>query len=130
MGKPRILIIAALTSAVLIAGAIPAFAASKNASVLTDDPAPGGQAIFTDVGYHYELKACDRQKDGYAAVAYASFHKWGRQNRVVDANSKGGCARTFIYVLGENLGKNVYVTVCLDRRDTPEKFCDYNVGRT
>ena len=124
-----LLTIATLAAAVTLAGAMPALA-SKNASVLTNDAAPGGKAIFTDVGYHYELKACDLQKDGWAAVAYASFHKWGRQNRVVDLNSKGGCVRTFIYVLGRNLGRPVYVTVCLDKRNTPERFCDYNVGRT
>ena len=130
MSKPRILTIAALAAAVIVVGAIPALAASKNASVLTNDPAPGGKAIFTDVGYHYQLQACDRQKDGWAAVAYASFHKWGRQNKVVDLNSKGGCARTFIYILGRNLGRPVYVTVCLDKKGTKESYCDYNVGRS
>jgi hypothetical protein len=129
MTKLRRLTIAALTAALMVAGAIPALA-SKNASVLTDDPAPGGKAIFTDIGFQYELKACDRQKDGYAAVAYASFHKWGRQNRVVDRNSKGGCARTFIDVLGRNLDRPVYVTVCLFKRSAGHRFCDYNVGRT
>jgi hypothetical protein len=129
MSKARFLTIAALAAAVMLAAAVPALA-SKNTSVLTDDPAPGGKAIFMDVGFQYELKACDRQKDGWAAVAYASFHKWGRQNKVVDLNSKGGCARTFIHVLGRNLDRPVYVTVCLDKRGTPERFCDYNVGRT
>jgi hypothetical protein len=130
MSKPRILAVAVLAAAVTITGAIPALAASKNASVLTDDASPGGKAIFTDEGYHYQLKACDLQKDGYAAVAYASFNKGGRQNRVVDPNSRGGCAREFIYILGRNLGRPVYVTVCLSKKSTGDKFCDSNVGRS
>jgi hypothetical protein len=127
MVKAWSLTIAALAVAVMIVGATPALA-SKNASVKTTDKNPGGRATFTDVGYHYELKVCDQQKDGWAAVAYASFHRKGRQNRVVDLNSKGGCARSFVYILPRYIGRTVHVTVCLDKKGTREDYCGLAEG--
>jgi hypothetical protein len=137
MRKPRSLAVAVLAAAALLAGAQPALASPKNASVLSDDASPGGKASFVVDGlYSHRLTACDLQKDGYAAVAYASFHKFSRrnpgthQNRVVDLNSKRGCAHGSIGISSPNLGRRVYVTVCLYRKTTGHRFCDTNVGRT
>jgi hypothetical protein len=131
--RSRVLAIAVLAAAVMVTGAIPAHAA-KSASVLTDDGNPSGKAIFTlsDFNlYTYDLKACDLHSDGYGTVAYASFHKGGRENRAWDPNSKGGCVRQFVHIRNSaNLGRKVYVTVCLHNREKGHRYCDYNVGST
>jgi hypothetical protein len=127
---PLLRTILAAAAALLIAVVQPAYASEDVKLVLTSDANPGGGASFKEViAGHFTLTACDRQKgDGHGAVAYASFHRWGFQNRVADLNGGGnGCASRDVRIDFSNFGRPVYVTVCLNK--TGNRFCRYRVGR-
>jgi len=128
--SPRALFIAILATAALLAAVQPALA-GKNVRVRTGDAAPGGRASWIEsrVAGHFKLTACDVQKDGYGVVAYASFHRWGFQNRVADLNGANGrCAHRSVSIQLGNFNRPVYVTVCLFRGT--QSFCRYGKGRS
>jgi hypothetical protein len=92
--------------------------------------APGGKASWThtSIATFFWLRACDRQKDGHGVQAYASVIKGGRQNLVEDTDGANGkCKKRRIGISFTNMGRPVYVTVCL--RKSGNRFCDTDKGR-
>jgi hypothetical protein len=127
----RSLLIAILAAAGVLAAAQPAVAGKDVRDVRTTDPAPGGRAswIETRVAGHFSLRACDLQKDGHGVVAYASFIKGGRQNRIADLDGANGrCKRRIVSISLNNFNRPVYVMVCLHK--TGKQFCRTKVGRS
>jgi hypothetical protein len=114
--------IAALAIGSLMVAATAALAAKGDVRVATTDADPGGEAYFLHTSKGLRLKACDIQKDGHSAWAYASYSKQ-LQNVTGDVNgSHNSCESNPIKA---TKGRTVYVKVCLADTDGENvlKFC-------
>ena len=128
---PRSLLIAILAALAVLIAAPAALAGRDVRDVRTGDAAPGGRASFVEsrAAGIFRLSACDVQKDGYGVEAFASFNRWGFQNRVADFNGANRhCAHGKVSIQLNNFNRPVYVTVCLFKRT--ESYCRYKVGRS
>jgi hypothetical protein len=113
MSKTSTTLIAALAVASLLV-AVPALAAKGDVRAATSDANPGGEAYFLHTKNGLVLKACDIQKDGHSAWAYASYGKT-YENTTGDVNgSRNSCESRRISAAP---GRTVYVRVCLADRD-------------
>jgi hypothetical protein len=120
MTKTRTTLIAALALASLLV--VPALAAKGDVRVATSDADPGGEAYFLHTKSGLVLKACDIQKDGHSAWAYASYGK-KFENTTGDVNGSGNsCASRRI---SATPGRTVYVRVCLTDRDNGANVTAY-----
>jgi hypothetical protein len=116
--KSRHLLIAALVGAIMLVGALPAFAGSLGATVNYDGDPAGDGTLRHNGGGSYTLIACDVQKDGFGITAYAWSDRVGVPVSASDTNGASkrtsgtkGCATKHIGLTGNR----VYLKVC--RRD-------------
>ena len=113
MSKTCTTLLAALAVAGLLLAA-PALAAKGDVRVATSDANPGGEAYLLHTKSGLVLKACDIQRDGHSAWAYASYGK-KYENTTGDVNGSGNSCES--RRISATQGRTVYVRVCLADRD-------------
>jgi hypothetical protein len=113
MTKTRATLIAAIAVASLLV-AVPALAVKGDVRAATTDADPGGEAYFLHTKSGLVLKACDIQRDGHSAWAYASYGK-KYENTTGDVNGSGNSCES--RRISATKGRTVYVRVCLADRD-------------